>query len=100
MDSGMDSGAFNQHPSKNFMTTKLPTWIDSALSFGSGRKLIIAQDARVGGLFAILDFADVPAPDGNFRIGGTGSTPEEAIAALDHALMEDAADDMVKSGAV
>lgn len=82
------------------MTTPLPIWIRSALDFGTGRKLIIAQDARAGGFFAILDFADVPTPDGNARIGGTGKTPEEAIASLDHALMEDAADDMVKAGAV
>ena len=82
------------------MTTPLPIWIQSALSFGTGRKLIIAQDARAGGFFAILDFADVPTPDGNARAGGTGKTPEEAIAALDHALMEDAADEMMKSGAV
>lgn len=79
----------------------LPIWIKAALDFGTGgRKLIIAQDERAGGFFAILDFADVPTPDGNHRIGGAGETPEAALAALDLALMEDAADDMVKAGAV
>lgn len=82
------------------MNTPLPVWIKTALEFGTGRKFIVAQDKRAGGFFAILDFADVPTPDGNARIGATGKTPEAAIAALDHALMEDAAEDMVKAGAV
>jgi len=80
--------------------TTLPTWIESALSFGQSRKFIVAQDARVGGFFAILNFEDVQVNGESFKVGATGKTPAEAIAALDHALMEDAADDMVKAGVV
>jgi hypothetical protein len=88
----------------NTMTT-LPTWIDSALSFGTKRKLIVAQ--QLDQYFAILDFGDLSLEESaavggvdNYRIGAVGKTPAEAIAALDHALMEDAAADMVKAGVV
>ena len=89
----------HQTPQTNIMT-KLPTWIDSALSFGHSRKLIIAQDERAGGFFAILNFEDCYVNGESWKVGAVGKTPAEAIAALDHALMEDAADDMVKAGVV
>lgn len=80
----------------------LPIWIESALSFGGKRKLIVAQDEKAGGFLAILDFGDIEINFDldNYRVGAAGKNPMTAIAALDHALMEDAADDMVKSGAV
>ena len=85
--------------------TTLPTWINSALSFGTNRKLIVAQ--QLDQYFAILDFGDLSTAEvaavgkaDNYRIGAVGKTPSEAIAALDNALMEDAADDMVKAGVV
>lgn len=69
-------------------------WIKVALTAGPGRKLIVAQDERWG-YMAILDFGVL-----DLRIGGNGRTPEEALAALEENLVEDAADEMMKAGVV
>ena len=80
------------------MSTKkdstLRTWTQIALTAGPRRKLIVAQDDRWG-YMAILDFG---ASDE--RVGGRGETLELALEELEKALMEDAADEMMKSGAV
>lgn len=79
----------------------LGVWIKSALSFGTNRKLIVAQEPDQ--FVAILDFGDIPSPfceAENFRCGAVGKTPADALAALDNALMEGAANDMVKAGDV
>ena len=63
----------------------MTAFIEAAIANGTGRKLIVAQDPRVG-FFAILDFADLGE-----RIGDCGSTPDDALAFLELKLMEDAA---------
>ena len=72
----------------------MTAFIEAALANGSGRKLIIAQDARVG-FFAILDFADLGE-----RIGECGSTPDDALAFLELKLMEDSALEIMNGGSV
>lgn len=52
--------------------------INLALRMSPGRKLIVAHDARIPGFFAILDFNGERDP-----IGGTGPTPDLALADLE-----------------
>ena len=74
---------------------KLGMFTDSALIHGARRKLIVAHDPKLPGFFAILDFADLDQ-----RVGAAGTTPDEALAALEIELVEDAAQEMIDAGAV
>lgn len=73
---------------------KLGTWTNNALLHGSKRKLIVAQDPRVG-FFAILDFGDIGE-----TIGAAAATPDLALERLEFELQEDAASEMIAAGVV